>query len=96
MPLSNAQIRDLNALLHPLTNLKVLAERGPLIIERGEGVRVFDTAGRDYIEGMSGLWCTALGWGDEELVEAATEQMRKLSYGHVFGGKSHEPAAALA
>ena len=96
MPLSNAQIRDLNALLHPLTNLKALAERGPLIIERGEGVRVFDTAGRDYIEGMSGLWCTALGWGDEELIEAATEQMRKLSYGHVFGGKSHEPAAALA
>ena len=65
MPLSNAQVRDLNALLHPLTNLKALAERGPLIIERGEGVRVFDTAGRDYIEGMSGLWCTALGWGDE-------------------------------
>lgn len=96
MPLSNAQTRDLNALLHPLTNLKLLAERGPLIIERGEGVRVFDTAGRDYIEGMSGLWCTALGWGDGELVEAAAEQMRKLSYGHVFGGKSHEPAAALA
>jgi 4-aminobutyrate---pyruvate transaminase len=96
MPLSNAQTRDLNALLHPLTNLKSLAERGPLIIERGEGVRVFDTAGRDYIEAMSGLWCTSLGWGDEELVEAAAEQMRKLSYGHVFGGKSHEPAAALA
>jgi 4-aminobutyrate--pyruvate transaminase len=96
MPLSNAQTRDLNALLHPLTNLKLLAERGPLIIERGEGVRVFDTAGRDYIEGMSGLWCTALGWGDAELIEAAAEQMRKLSYGHVFGGKSHEPAAALA
>src|SRR5665213_1964197 len=96
MPLSNAQTRDLNVLLHPFTNLKSLAERGPLIIERGEGVRVFDTAGRDYIEAMSGLWCTALGWGDEELVEAAAEQMRKLSYGHVFGGKSHEPAAALA
>src|SRR3569832_1711215 len=96
MPLSNAQLRDRYALLHPLTNLKALAERGPLIIERGEGVRVFDTAGRDYIEAMSGLWCTALGWGDEELVEAAAEQMRKLSYGHVFGGKSHEPGAALA
>ena len=96
MPLSNAQTRDLNALFHPLSNLKALAERGPLIIERGQGVRVYDTAGRDYIEAMSGLWCTALGWGDEELVEAAAEQMRKLSYGHVFGGKSHEPGAALA
>ena len=35
-------------------------------------------SGQDYIEAMSGLWCTALGWGDEELVEAAAEQMRKL------------------
>ena len=96
MPLTNAQTRDLNSLFHPLSNLKALAERGPLIIERGEGVRVYDTAGRDYIEAMSGLWCTALGWGDEELVEAAAEQMRKLSYGHLFGGKSHEPGAALA
>jgi 4-aminobutyrate---pyruvate transaminase len=96
MPLTNAQTRDLNVLFHPLSNLKVLAERGPLIIERGQGVRVFDAAGKDYIEAMSGLWCTALGWGDEELVEAAAEQMRKLSYGHVFGGKSHEPAIALA
>src|ERR1700744_424957 len=96
MPLTNAQSRDLNSLFHPLSNLKALAERGPLIIERGQGSRVFDAAGKDYIEAMSGLWCTALGWGDEELVEAAAEQMRKLSYGHVFGGKSHEPAAALA
>ena len=96
MPLSNAQTRDLNSLLHPLTNLKVLAERGPLIIERGEGVRVFDTAGRDYIEGMSGLWCTTLGWGDKELIRSRHRADAKLSYGHVFGGKSHEPAAALA
>ena len=76
--------------------MKALAETGPLIIERGQGVRVFDTAGRDYIEAMSGLWCTALGWGDDELAETAAEQMRKLSYGHLFAGKSHEPAAALA
>ncbi len=96
MPLTNAQTRDINALFHPLSNLKTLAERGPLIIERGQGVRIYDSQGRDYIEAMSGLWCTALGWGDEELVEAAAEQMRKLSYGHLFGGKSHEPAAALA
>ena len=96
MPLTNAQTCDLNALFHPLSNLKTLAERGPLIIEHGQGVRVFDTAGRDYIEAMSGLWCTALGWGDDELAEVAAEQMRKLSYGHVFGGKSHEPAVALA
>jgi len=96
MPHTNAQARDLNNLFHPYTDLKLLEETGPLIIERGQGVRVYDTAGRDYIEALSGLWCTALGWGDNELAETAAEQMRKLSYGHVFAGKSHEPAAALA
>ena len=45
---------------------------------------------------MAGLWSTALGWGENELADAAAEQMRKLSYGHVFAGKSHEPAIALA
>src|SRR5437762_5337613 len=45
---------------------------------------------------MAGLWCTALGYGNEELVEAAASQMRKLSFGHLFTGKSHDPAIELA
>src|SRR5437764_9690706 len=96
MPLSNAQTRDVESLLHPYTNLVRLRETGPLVIERGEGVRVYDDRGKDYIEGLAGLWCTALGWGEEALVEAAAEQMRRLAFGHLFTGKSHEPAIALA
>jgi 4-aminobutyrate---pyruvate transaminase len=96
MPLSNAQTRDVQSLLHPYTNLVKLRETGPVVFERGKGVRVYDENGKDYIEGMAGLWCTALGWGEEALVEAAAEQMRKLSYGHIFAGRSHEPAIALA
>ncbi|HEY6579157.1 MAG TPA: aminotransferase [Rhizomicrobium sp.] len=96
MPLSNAQTRDVESVLHPYTNLMKLRETGPLVIERGEGVRVFDDRGKDYIEALAGLWCTALGWGEEALVEAAAEQMRKLAFGHLFAGKSHEPAIALA
>src|ERR1700743_3166552 len=96
MTLSNAQSRDMQALLHPFANLKALDESGPLIIERGKGVFVYDANGKDYIEAMSGLWSTALGWGENELADTAAEQMRNLSYGHVFAGKSHEPAAALA
>lgn len=96
MPLSNAQMRDVESLLHPYTNLVRFRETGPLVIERGKGVRVYDERGKDYIEGLSGLWCTALGWGEEALVEAAAEQMRKLPFGHLFAGKSHEPAIALA
>jgi len=96
MPLSNAQMRDVQSVLHPYTNLVKFRETGPMIIERGQGVRVYDEQGKDYIEAMAGLWCTALGWGDNELAETAAEQMRKLSFGHLFGGKSHEPAIALA
>jgi len=96
MTLSNAQARDVESLLHPYTNLKLLAETGPTILERGRGVFVYDGAGKDYLEAMSGLWCTALGWGEEELAETAAEQMRTLSFAHIFGGKSHDPAIALA
>ncbi|MBL6853044.1 MAG: aminotransferase class III-fold pyridoxal phosphate-dependent enzyme [Alphaproteobacteria bacterium] len=96
MPLSNAQMRDVNAVLHPYTNLVKFRETGPMVIERGQGVRVYDENGKDYIEAMAGLWCTALGWGENELAETAAAQMKKLSFGHLFGGKSHEPAIALA
>ncbi|HWA70400.1 MAG TPA: aminotransferase [Rhizomicrobium sp.] len=94
--LSNMQSRDMASLLHPFTNLTVLRQTGPMVIERGAGVFVYDAQGRDYLEAMSGLWCTALGWGENELAETAAEQMRKLSFGHIFGGKSHEPGIALA
>ncbi len=94
--LTNSQMRDVQSVLHPYTNLVKLRETGALIFERGLGVRLYDESGKDYIEAMSGLWCTALGWGEEALVEAAAAQMRKLAFGHIFGGKSHEPAIALA
>lgn len=96
MTLSNSQTRDINVLLHPYTNPNILKKTGALVLERGQGVRVFDSEGRDYIESMAGLWSTALGWGNTELADTAAEQMRKLSYGHLFAGKSHEPAIALA
>ncbi|MDB5734166.1 MAG: aspartate aminotransferase family protein [Alphaproteobacteria bacterium] len=94
--LSNMQSRDMASLLHPFTNLTLLRQTGPMVIERGAGVFVYDAQGRDYLEAMSGLWCTALGWGENELADTAAEQMRKLSFGHIFGGKSHEPGIALA
>jgi 4-aminobutyrate---pyruvate transaminase len=95
-PLSNLAVRDVETLVHPYTNLARLRETGPLVIERGQGVYVYDTAGKGYIEGMAGLWCTALGYGNEELVEAAAAQMRKLSFAHLFTGRSHDPAIELA
>ena len=95
-PLSNLAVRDVETLVHPYTNLATLRESGPLVLERGKGIFVYDSNGKAYIEGMSGLWCTALGYGNEELAEAAAAQMRKLSFAHLFSGKSHDPAIELA
>ncbi len=88
--------RDKAFLVHPMTNLKKHLDIGPTIISRGKGVRVYDDAGREYIEGMAGLWCTSLGYGEERLVQAAANQMRKLPYVQQFRHMSHDPGIDLA
>lgn len=88
--------RDVEALIHPYANLHIHREKGPLILERGKGIYVWDRDGKKYIEGLSGLWCTALGFGEEELVEAASEQLSKLPFYHIFSDKSQGPAIELA
>ena len=94
--LSNFAMRDVETVLHPATNLVLHRTTGPLVLDRAEGIYVWDADGKRYIEGLAGLWCTGLGYGNQELVEAAREQMSKLSFTHLFGGRSHEPAIALA
>ncbi|MEM7176902.1 MAG: aminotransferase [Pseudomonadota bacterium] len=94
--LTNSQMRDIEALLHPYTNAPAHRTVGAHLIESGEGVYVYDEAGKRYIEGMAGLWCAGLGFGDQELIEAAQEQLAKLPYYHLFGGRTHEPAIELA
>jgi 4-aminobutyrate---pyruvate transaminase len=94
--LTNLQVRDIETVLHPTTNLASHRTIGPLILDRAEGVYVWDTQGKKYIEGMAGLWCTGLGYGNRELIDAAREQMERLSFTHLFSGRSHEPAIALA
>jgi 4-aminobutyrate--pyruvate transaminase len=61
---------DLTYTLHPYTNLVAHDSKGPLIAVRGEGVRIYDDAGKDYIEGMAGLWCASLGFSEPRLVHA--------------------------
>src|SRR2546423_12879822 len=96
MPLSNLQTRAVETLIHPYTNQATIRETGPLVVERGKGCYIYGTEGKAYLEGMAGLWCTALGYDNEELVEAAATQMRKLPFSHLFGAKSHDPAIELA
>ncbi|MCW8861790.1 MAG: aspartate aminotransferase family protein, partial [Rhodospirillales bacterium] len=95
-PGNSAASRDIAYHLHPYTNLEAHRKDGPLIITRGEGVHVFDEDGKGYIEAMSGLWCTALGFGEERLVKAASDEMRRLSFYHGFNGRSTDVAIDLA
>jgi len=94
--LSNIQTSDLETVIHPYTQLKALQETGATIFDHAKGVYIWDTEGKKYLEGMGGLWCTALGYGNEEMIDAAQAQMRQLSFSHLFAGKSHEPAIVLA
>jgi len=96
-PLGNsAAARDIASVLHPYTDLKAHLQNGPLVITRGKGVRVYDESGKEYIETVAGLWCAALGFDNERLVEAAVRQMRELPFYHAFTGRSHEPMIRLA
>ena len=72
---NSAAARDLAYLAHPYTNLKMHQEAGPLVITRGEGVYVYDENGKEYIEGLAGLWCTALGFSEPRLAEAGRRAM---------------------
>ncbi len=92
---SNAS-RDIAHHLHPYTNFKKHEANGPLTIVRGRGVYVMDDDGKEYIEGMSGLWSAALGFSNERLAAVAYEQMKQLPFYHAFNQRSHEPAINLA
>ena len=95
-PLSNLAVRDIETVIHPYTNLQRHREMGPLVLEEGRGIYVFDSDGKRYIEGLAGLWCTALGYGNRELVDAATRQMQRLPFTHLFGHKSNDLAIELS
>jgi 4-aminobutyrate--pyruvate transaminase len=88
--------RDIANVLHPYTNLALHETQGPQIITRGDGVYVFDDSGKQYIEGLAGLWCTSLGFSEHRLAEAAYKQMKELPYYHIFAHKSTGPVVDLA
>jgi len=90
------EARDARSVIHGLTNLKRHLELGPTVIERGHGVWVVDNHGREYIEAMSGLWCIALGYGEQRLAAVAARQMEQLAYYPLTSHKSHPSAIELA
>ena len=83
----------MTSLIYPTTNLTQIEQ---LNIVRGEGIYVFDDRGNRYLEGLAALWCSALGYGNEELIDAITAQLRTLPFSHMFGGRTHQVARDLA
>ncbi len=95
-PGNSTAARDIASYLHSYTNLKKHETEGPLVINSGKGIFVSDESGKEYIEGMSGLWCTSLGFSEERLVEAAIRELRRLPYYHTFGHKTTDVGVDLA
>ena len=81
---NSLEFKSIDYQLQPYTNPELINEKGPQVFSSGSGVNVEDIDGNSYIEGMSGLWCASLGFGENELIEAAVKQMRKLPYYHSF------------
>ncbi|MCF6409533.1 aspartate aminotransferase family protein [Pseudalkalibacillus salsuginis] len=69
-------------------------ESTSLIVDSAEGAWIKDVHGKEYLDGMSGLWCVNIGYGREELARAAYDQLTKLSYFPLSHG--HNPSILLA
>ncbi len=90
------QALDAAHYLHPFTDYKQLAAQGSRIITRAEGVYIYTSEGQQILDGMSGLWCVAIGYGRKELADAAYQQMLELPYYNNFFQCATPPAIELA
>ena len=92
------QLQDIDGQhhIHPFTDHKALMEKGTRIITRADGVYLWDSDGNKILDGMAGLWCVNVGYGRQELVDAATNQMEKLPYYNNFFQTTHPPAIELS
>jgi 4-aminobutyrate--pyruvate transaminase len=88
--------KDKAHLLHPVSNLKLVREHGPLVLARGEGIYLWDTDGKRYIDGFAGLWNVNVGHGRHELATAASDQIDDVAFVPTFFGLASPPAIDLA
>lgn len=81
---------QIHSLHHPIDAQETL------IFTSGSGIRIRDIEGRDYIDGLSGLWNVNIGHGRAEVADAAAEQMRTLAYFSGYAGSATVPSILLA
>ncbi|MFZ3220083.1 MAG: aspartate aminotransferase family protein [Rhodoferax sp.] len=90
------QALDSAHFLHPFTDFKDLNTRGAKVITRAQDIYVWDSEGNRFLDAMSGLWCVNVGYGRQELADAAHQQMMTLPYYNSFFQTTNVPAATLA
>lgn len=96
MSTTNIQALDSAHFIHPFTDHGDLATRGARVMVRGEGIYVWDSEGERVLDAMSGLWCVNVGYGRQELADAAHHQMMTLPYYNSFFQTTNVPAVQLA
>jgi putrescine aminotransferase len=96
LPTAELQAIDAAHHLHPFTHGDQLAEKGARVITGARGVWLTDSEGEEILDGMAGLWCVNIGYGRDELADAAARQIRELSYYNTFFQTTHVPALMLA
>jgi adenosylmethionine-8-amino-7-oxononanoate aminotransferase len=94
MSLTDLAALDRAHVTHPHAVVGRAAE--PLIWARGEGARLWDIDGNEYVDGTCGLWQCAVGHGRAELADAAAAQIRQLEFYASFWDYSNEPSIQLA
>ena len=88
---------DIGHHFHPFTDHKAFhSEGGPRVITHAKGVWIWDANGQKYLDAMAGLWCVNIGYGRQELAEAAYRQMLDLPYYNTFFKTTTVAATRLA
>jgi putrescine aminotransferase len=87
---------DSSHYLHPFTDFHALSEQGSRIITRADGAYIYDSEGQQILDGMSGLWCCSLGYGQQRIADAVYHQLQELPYYNSFFQCAHPPVIELA
>ena len=96
LPTAEMQALDAAHHVHPFTDTAALNAKGARVITRADGVWLTDSEGGQILDGMAGLWCVNIGYGRNELAEAAARQMTQLPYYNTFFSTTHPPVISLA
>jgi putrescine aminotransferase len=81
---------------HPFADMGLVEERGELVLDRGEGARVWDEQGRSYLDATASLWYCNVGYGRAEIADAAAAQIRRIPAYSAYADLATRPAVDLA